>query len=94
MDHQTGKGGSSHSSEHGASSATNEELRAQIATLKDDLAQLSGTVKREAKYQIEDVQDRAVETLEELEAQIRKKPLQSAAIAAGIGFLLGAILSR
>ncbi len=78
----------------GTSSGTNEELRAQIVQLKNDLAELSDTVKREAKHKIEDVQDRAAETLEDLEAHIRRKPIQSAAIAAGIGFLLGAILSR
>jgi ElaB/YqjD/DUF883 family membrane-anchored ribosome-binding protein len=36
----------------------------------------------------------AEEKFEDLEAQLRRKPITSAAIAAGVGFLIGAILSR
>ncbi len=76
------------------SAAGNEELRDQLETLKSDLADLAETVRGQAKRGFSDAQDRASEKMEDLEAQIRKNPLQSTAIAAGIGFLLGAILSR
>jgi ElaB/YqjD/DUF883 family membrane-anchored ribosome-binding protein len=74
--------------------AGNEELREQLETLRADLSALSDTVQRQAKQRIGDAQDMAAEKFDDLEAQIRRKPLTSAAIAAGVGFLLGAILSR
>ncbi len=74
--------------------AGNEELREQLAALRADLSALSDTVQRQTKQRIGDVQHIAAEKFDDLEAQIRRKPLTSAAIAASIGFLLGAILSR
>ena len=80
----------------GRTSATgsNEELRQQIEALKSDLANLSDTVRKQASRGIDQAQERAAEKVEDLEAQIRKNPIQATAIAAGIGFLIGAILSR
>jgi ElaB/YqjD/DUF883 family membrane-anchored ribosome-binding protein len=40
------------------------------------------------------VQDKAMEKVGDLEATIRRNPTQSALIAAGVGFVLGLILSR
>lgn len=76
------------------SAAGNDELRDQLDTLKSDLADLAETVRGQAKRGLSDAQERAGETMQDIEAQIRKNPIQSTAIAAGIGFLLGAILSR
>jgi ElaB/YqjD/DUF883 family membrane-anchored ribosome-binding protein len=76
------------------SQSGNDELRAQLDTLKSDMADLTQTVKRQAKTSLNDAQDIAAEKVEDLEAQIRKNPLYAAAIAGGLGFLLGAILSR
>lgn len=71
-----------------------DELREQLSVLKADLTELSETVQRQAKAGLSQAQDLAGEKLEDLEAQIRRKPITSAAIAAGVGFLIGAILSR
>lgn len=72
----------------------NEELREQLSVLKADLTELSETVQRQAKAGLNQAQGIAEEKFEDLEAQIRRKPITSAAIAAGVGFLIGAILSR
>lgn len=74
--------------------AGNDELREQLSALKSDLTDLSETVQRQAKTGLSQAQDMAEEKFEDLEAQIRRKPITSAAIAAGVGFLIGAILSR
>jgi ElaB/YqjD/DUF883 family membrane-anchored ribosome-binding protein len=69
-----------------------------IAALRADIAGLAESVKRLAAEQIgttsEDVQDKAMEKLGEVEAAIRRNPTQAALIAAGIGFVVGLILSR
>ena len=77
-----------------STTGTNEEMREQLETLKKDFAELSETVKKGASRGMEHAQEVAAEKVEDLEAQIRKNPIQATAIAAGIGFLIGAILSR
>lgn len=77
-----------------ASNESTEELRAQIETLKADLSNLTETVRKEAARGVEGAKEQAAEKIEDLEAQIRRNPVQATAIAAGVGFLLGAILSR
>jgi len=74
--------------------ASDSELRAQIDQLKADLAELNAILKRDGQAKLEDVQARAAERVDDFEEQIRRKPLQAAAIAAGVGFLVGAVLSR
>ena len=69
-----------------------------MTALRDDIASLAQSVKRLAAEQIgtsvEDVQDKAMEKVGDVEASIRRNPTQSALIAAGVGFVLGLILSR
>ncbi len=69
-----------------------------VAALRADIAALADSVKRLAAEQIgtsaEDVQDKAVEKLSDIEAAIRRNPTQAALIAAGVGFVVGLILSR
>ena len=69
-----------------------------VAALRADIADLADSVKRLAAEQIgtsvEDVQDKAMEKLGDVEAAIRRNPSQAAMIAAGIGFVVGLILSR
>jgi ElaB/YqjD/DUF883 family membrane-anchored ribosome-binding protein len=77
-----------------STSSNNEELREQLETLKTDFANLSDTVRKQASRGIEDAQEYAADKVEDLEAHIRRNPIQATAIAAGIGFLIGAILSR
>jgi ElaB/YqjD/DUF883 family membrane-anchored ribosome-binding protein len=69
-----------------------------VAALRADIAGLADSVKRLAAEQlgssVEDVQDKAMEKLGDVEAAIRRNPSQAAMIAAGIGFVVGLILSR
>ena len=78
-------------------SAAND-VSENIAALRADIAGLAESVKRLAAEQIgttaEDVQDKAMEKLGDVEAAIRRNPSQAALIAAGIGFVVGLILSR
>ena len=87
---------SSHSTDPSRSAAS--EVTDNVTALRDDIASLAQSVKRLAAEQIgtsvEDVQDKAMEKVGDLEATIRRNPTQSALIAAGVGFVLGLILSR
>ena len=69
-----------------------------VAALRADIAGLADSVKRLAAEQLgstaEDVQDKAMEKLGDVEAAIRRNPSQAAMIAAGLGFVVGLILSR
>jgi ElaB/YqjD/DUF883 family membrane-anchored ribosome-binding protein len=88
---------SSHSTDPSSRSAASD-VTDNVAALRDDIASLAQSVKRLAAEQIgtsvEDVQDKAMEKVGDLEATIRRNPTQSALIAAGVGFVLGLILSR
>jgi ElaB/YqjD/DUF883 family membrane-anchored ribosome-binding protein len=88
---------SSHNTDPSSRSAASD-VTDNVAALRDDIASLAQSVKRLAAEQIgtsvEDVQDKAMEKVGDLEATIRRNPTQSALIAAGVGFVLGLILSR
>ena len=69
-----------------------------VQSLREDIASLAESVKRLASEQlgssVEDIQDKAKEKVGDIEAAIRRNPSQAALIAAGVGFVLGLILSR
>lgn len=69
-----------------------------VAALRADIGALSDSVKRLAKEQLgataEEVQDKAIEKLGDVQAAIRRNPTQATLVAAGIGFLVGLVLSR
>ncbi len=74
------------------------DVEDNVAALRADISNLSESVKRLAKEQLgataEEVQAKAKDKLGDLEAAIRRNPSQAALIAAGMGLLLGLILSR
>ena len=74
------------------------DVQDNVAALREDIANLADSVKRLASEQlgssVEDVQDKAMEKLGDVEAAIRRNPSQAAMIAAGVGFIVGLILSR
>jgi ElaB/YqjD/DUF883 family membrane-anchored ribosome-binding protein len=74
--------------------SSNEDVRDQLNVLRKDLSDLAETVKQQAKSRLSEAEDQARQKVGELEEQIREKPIQATMIAAGVGFLLGAILSR
>jgi len=89
--------GSAHSTGPDAKSAAND-VSDNVTALREDVANLAASVKRLAAEQIgtsvEDVQDKAMEKVGDLENAIRRNPTQSALIAAGVGLVVGLILSR
>jgi ElaB/YqjD/DUF883 family membrane-anchored ribosome-binding protein len=74
------------------------DVQDNVAALRADIANLADSVKRLASEQlgssVEDAQDKAMEKLGDVEAAIRRNPSQAAMIAAGIGFVVGLILTR
>ncbi len=69
-----------------------------VDTLKDELSNLATTVQKLASDQFgttaAQVQQTAATKVSDLEVAIRKSPTQAAAIAVGIGFLVGLVLTR
>ena len=64
-----------------------EELRRQVK----DLTEKYGSM---AQNTLSDVKEKVQQNMGDVEKQIRDKPVQAALIAAGVGFLVGALLSR
>jgi ElaB/YqjD/DUF883 family membrane-anchored ribosome-binding protein len=78
----------------GAGGRDADELANQIDAIRADLQNLTSTVGRIAKGQVNRAQDKAMETANEAEEAIRRNPLQAVAIAAGLGFLFGVFTRR
>jgi ElaB/YqjD/DUF883 family membrane-anchored ribosome-binding protein len=70
------------------------ELAEQIVGIRAELQSLSSMVGRIANKQLGRVQDKAVETANQVEEAIRQNPLSALAIAAGLGFLFGVFTRR
>ena len=68
-----------------------KEAAADIRSAAGDLGE---SARKEAAHAIDAAQHKAVETFNDLEAQIRKNPTQSALIAGGIGLLIGLLIAR
>ena len=64
-----------------------EELRRQVK----DLTEKYGSM---AQNTLSDVKEKVQQNMGDVEQQIRDKPVQAALIAAGVGFLVGALLTR
>jgi ElaB/YqjD/DUF883 family membrane-anchored ribosome-binding protein len=78
----------------GASARDADDLATQVDAIRADLQNLTSTVSRIAKGQMNRAQDKAMETAYEAEEAIRRNPLQAVAIAAGLGFLFGVFTRR
>ena len=65
------------------------ELADQIAGIRAELQSLASTVGRIANKQLGLVQDKAMETANQVEDAIRQNPLSAMLIALGLGFLFG-----
>jgi ElaB/YqjD/DUF883 family membrane-anchored ribosome-binding protein len=64
-----------------------EELSRQVKELKEKLAQA-------AQGSFDDMKDSLRQNMGEIEKEIRARPVQATIVAAGIGFLIGALLTR
>lgn len=64
-----------------------DELRRQVK----ELTEKYGTM---AQNTLSDVKDKVQQNVGDIEQQIRDKPVQATLVAAGVGFLIGALLTR
>ncbi len=64
-----------------------EQLRQQVK----DLTEKYGSI---AQTKLSDVKEKVQQNVGDIEQQIRDKPIQATLVAAGVGFLVGALLSR
>jgi ElaB/YqjD/DUF883 family membrane-anchored ribosome-binding protein len=64
-----------------------DELRRQVKDLTDKYGSI-------AQQTFSDVREKVQQNVGDIEKQIREKPVQATLIAAGVGFLIGALLSR
>ena len=64
-----------------------EQLRQQVK----DLTEKYGSM---AQSKLSDVKEKVQQNVGDIEQQIRDKPVQATLVAAGVGFLVGALLSR
>ncbi len=71
-----------------------QPLEEQINQLKKEVAAVAGTVSDAAANQLENAQEKASEAASGLERRVRKDPITSVAVAAGVGLLIGALISR
>jgi ElaB/YqjD/DUF883 family membrane-anchored ribosome-binding protein len=66
--------------------------------IKGDIASLTESVKKLAAEHmgsaVEGAQDQVKQKLGDMESSIRKNPTQAALIAAGIGFVVGLVITR
>ena len=99
-----GAGSSTTSGASSTSNATTGDVQADLEALRRDLASLTQTVAsfgsgkiREAgetsQQYMDTARERFLNAEEDIEAYVRAKPLQSLAMAAGVGYVL-ALLSR
>lgn len=71
----------------GAAEREIEELRRQVKELTDKYGSM-------AQSTFSDVKETVRQNMGDVEKQIRDKPVQATLIAAGIGFLIGALITR
>lgn len=75
-----------------------ESIREDISQLTDKLTKLTKSGVKDAKVVAREKADEATEMAKEhvaeLEDMVRRKPLQSALVAAGIGFVIALIARR
>ncbi len=70
------------------------DLEHQIGQLKEELAAVANTLQETAASQIDEVHGRAGNAVHDLERRVQRDPLVSVAVAAGVGLLIGALISR
>jgi ElaB/YqjD/DUF883 family membrane-anchored ribosome-binding protein len=75
-------------------SPAKDELAEEIEAIRADIQSLSSTVGRIANEKVNRAQASAMESAKEAEDAIRRNPLQSVAIAIGVGFLFGVLTRR
>jgi ElaB/YqjD/DUF883 family membrane-anchored ribosome-binding protein len=67
---------------------------AEIEELRRQVRELSGKLGSKAQDSFADMKETVRQNMGDIEKQIREKPVQATLIAAGVGFLIGALLTR
>lgn len=70
------------------------EIADHIASLRSDIDGLVGAVGATGLHQAEALGDQAAEALASMEDAVRREPVKSLAIAAGLGLLFGILMRR
>ncbi|KUO60556.1 MAG: hypothetical protein APF80_02545 [Alphaproteobacteria bacterium BRH_c36] len=80
------------------SEAAKQDVKENYESLRGDVAELASSVKKLADTELGGALSSAKETAEknigQIEKSIRKNPTQAALVAAGIGFVVGLVLTR
>ncbi len=66
----------------------------EIEELRRKIEELSGKLGSGAQTSFQDMKDSVRQNMGDIEKQIREKPVQATLIAAGVGFLIGALITR
>jgi ElaB/YqjD/DUF883 family membrane-anchored ribosome-binding protein len=75
-------------------SPTNDTYRATADRVEDTVSRVGNEMAGKVADTAKDVQQQAKAQMDRLSVSIREKPLQSAAIAAGLGFLFAVVARR
>jgi ElaB/YqjD/DUF883 family membrane-anchored ribosome-binding protein len=79
---------------HQALSEEIEKIAKHLATLRQDIEGLTGSIARAGGHQAERAQDAANEAVAALETAVKRNPTVALGVALGIGFLVGIVLRR
>jgi ElaB/YqjD/DUF883 family membrane-anchored ribosome-binding protein len=71
-----------------------EKAQREIEELRRQVKELTAKYGPAAQSALNDVRRTVEENMGDVERQIREKPVQATLIAAGVGFLIGALLTR
>jgi ElaB/YqjD/DUF883 family membrane-anchored ribosome-binding protein len=71
-----------------------QRIAKHLETLRKDVDALTSALKSASGYQLHRAQGKAGEVLHNVEDTVRRDPLSSLGIAAGVGLLLGIVISR
>ncbi len=71
-----------------------DDARSTIKDAANQYGQKADDAIQSVQHTYEDVKKQAQQQMGDVERQIRDKPVQATLIAAGVGFLIGAILTR
>ncbi len=84
---------------------TSEELKAEFASLREDISKITETLRRLSGEQVKDgrertrqaasrTRERVHQAVGSVEGEIQQYPLTSLAAAFGVGFIVGKLLDR
>ena len=71
-----------------------QNFKRTASDVRNSVSEMAGAAKVQAARAVDTAQHAAMDTVGDLEARIRQNPTQSALVAAGIGLVLGMLLSR